>query len=43
MEWATFWLMVFGLSAMMFFTIAAVAAVRGLFDLRDLLRTSKKK
>ena len=38
---AVIWLLVFAASAALFFLIAAVVAVRGFADLRDLLRHSK--
>lgn len=36
------WLLVFALSAAVFFIVAAVVAVKGLGDLRTLLRHSKR-
>jgi hypothetical protein len=36
------WLLVFALSAAVFFIVAAVVAVKGLGDLRTLLRDSKR-
>ena len=35
---ATFWIVAFALAAGCFFTVAAVVSVKGLRDLRDLLR-----
>ncbi len=40
---ALFWLVLFALSAMLFFAIAAVVAVRGSGDLRELLRKSSRR
>jgi hypothetical protein len=40
---AIFWLILFALSAMLFFAIAAVVAVRGAGDLRELLRKSSRR
>ena len=37
------WLLVFALSAAVFFIVAAVVAVKGLGDLRTLLRHSKRR
>jgi hypothetical protein len=37
-----FWLIMFGVSALLFFGIAAVVGVRGFFDLLDLLRPSDR-
>ncbi len=36
------WLLIFALSAAIFFIVAAVVAVKGLGDLRTLLRHSKR-
>jgi hypothetical protein len=38
---AVIWLLVFAVSAALFFLVAAVVAVRGFSDLRGLLRHSK--
>ena len=38
----TFWYMVGGLAALLFFGIAAVVTWRGIGELRDLLGSSKK-
>ena len=35
-----FWLIIFGVSAAVFFVIAAIVAYRGIGDLRDLLHLS---
>jgi len=40
---AIVWLVIFALSALLFFGIAAVVAVKGLGDLRKLLRYSKRR
>ena len=40
---ALFWLIVFGISASLFFVIAAVVAYKGLGDLRVLLRDSSQR
>jgi len=40
---ALFWLIVFAISAAVFFVVAAVVAFKGLSDLRDLLRRSGNK
>ena len=37
------WLVIFALSAILFFAIAAVVAVNGLTDLKKLLRHSKRQ
>lgn len=34
---ASFWLIVFGIAALVFFGIALVVAIRGVSDVRDLL------
>ncbi len=34
---ALFWLIVFGVSALLFFAVALVVTIRGVGDLRDLL------
>ncbi len=39
---AVVWLVIFALSAILFFGIAAVVAVKGLDDLKKLLRYSKR-
>jgi len=36
------WLIIFALSAILFFTIAGVVAVKGMADLKKLLRYSKR-
>jgi hypothetical protein len=35
-----FWLVLFGLAALLFFGIALVVSIRGVKDLRDLLRSA---
>lgn len=37
------WLVIFGLAALCFFAIAAVVAIRGAADLKDLLRGTAKR
>ena len=37
-----FWMIVFAASAFCFFTVAAVVSVKGLQDLKDLLRFTKQ-
>ena len=39
----TIWLIIFGLSAAAFFIIAFIVSVKGLDDLRDLLRHSSQR
>jgi hypothetical protein len=39
---ALFWLLLFGIAALVFFGIALVVAIRGVGDLRDLLSVSKR-
>jgi hypothetical protein len=39
---ASFWLIVFGLAALVFFGIALVVTIRGVGDVRDLLGSSKR-
>jgi hypothetical protein len=39
---ALFWIIVFSCAALLFFVIAAVAGIRGLVDLRVLLRGSQR-
>jgi hypothetical protein len=36
------WMIIFALSALCFFVVAAVVSVRGFADLRDLLRFTKR-
>ncbi len=38
---ALFWLIVFALATTCFFVVAAIVAVKGAYDLRDLLRHTK--
>ena len=38
-----FWLIIFAVSAAVFFVIATVVAVNGFGDLRDLLRSSRPR
>ena len=38
---AVIWLLIFAISAAVFFVVAAVVAIRGFTDLRTLLRHSK--
>ena len=40
---ALFWLIVFGISALLFFAVALVVTFRGLADLRELLGGSSRK
>ncbi len=40
---ATIWLVIFSISALVFFGIAAIISVYGMKDLRSLLRESQKK
>ena len=37
---ALFWFIIFGIAALVFFGIALVVMIRGVGDLRDLLRSS---
>jgi hypothetical protein len=38
-----FWLILFGIAAIMFFGIALVISIRGVSDLRDLLGSSTRR
>lgn len=38
-----FWLLLFGMAALVFFGIALVVTIRGMSDVRDLLRSSERK
>ena len=38
---ALIWMIIFAVSAICFFTVAAVVGVKGFSDLRELLRSSK--
>lgn len=38
---ALFWIVVFGIFTACFFVVAAIVAVKGSYDLRDLLRDTK--
>jgi hypothetical protein len=38
-----FWILVFAVSALIFFAVAAVVAIKGVSDLRDLLRPPGKE
>jgi len=40
---ALFWLLLFGIAALVFFGIALVVTIRGVSDLRDLLGSSKRQ
>lgn len=40
---AQFWLCLFGIAALMFFGIALVVTIRGVSDLRELLRSPKHR
>ncbi len=40
---AIFWLIVFGISGLLFFGIALVVSIRGVGDLRDLLGSSGRR
>jgi len=40
---ALFWLLLFGIAALVFFGIALVVTIRGVSDLRDLLGSSKRR
>jgi len=40
---ALFWLILFGIAALVFFGIALLVTIRGLSDLRDLLHSSKHR
>jgi hypothetical protein len=40
---ALFWFIVCAISALLFFVIAAVVTVRGIGELRDLLRGTRRK
>ena len=40
---ALFWLIFFGIAALVFFGIALVVTIRGVSDVRDLLRSSERK
>ena len=40
---AQFWLILFGIAALVFFGIALVVAIRGVGDLRDLLSSSRHR
>ena len=40
---ALFWLVVFGIAALVFFGIALVVTIRGVSDVRDLLSSSKRR
>jgi hypothetical protein len=42
-EGALFWLIVFAVSALIFFGIAVVVSIRGIGDLRDLLSQSTRR
>ena len=39
---ALFWLIIFGLFTVCFFVVAAIVAVKGSYDLKDLLRAHNK-
>ncbi len=41
-SWSIFWLLVFGLGALLFFVTAIVITIVGARDLRDLLSKKKK-
>ena len=40
---ALFWIILCGISALMFFAIAVIVSVRGIGDLRDLLGKAEKR
>jgi hypothetical protein len=40
---ALFWLLLFGIAALVFFGIAVVVTIRGVGDLRDLLKSSVRR
>lgn len=40
---ALFWLLVLAVAALVFFGIACVVSIRGVGDLRDLLRTTSRR
>jgi hypothetical protein len=40
---ALFWLILFGIAALVFFGIALVVTIRGVADLRDLLGSAKRR
>jgi len=40
---ALFWLILFGVAALVFFGIALVVAIRGVSDVRDLLGSSERR
>ncbi|MDP2887052.1 MAG: hypothetical protein Q8P51_18760 [Ignavibacteria bacterium] len=40
---ALFWLILFGIAALVFFGIALVVTIRGVGDLRDLLSSSERR
>lgn len=40
---ALFWLLLFGIAALVFFGIAAVVTIRGVGDLRDLLKSTVRR
>jgi len=40
---ALFWLILFGIAALVFFGIALVVTIRGISDLRDLLGSSGRR
>jgi hypothetical protein len=40
---ALFWLLLFGIAALVFFGIAVVVTIRGVGDLRDLLKSTVRR